>query len=200
MRFKNVPFSKRPIKQSPFSQRANDPKSREAARDTRRKLFLQQVAQKRDEQRFEERGDHLLRLDWKGERRRWEDEKAKSASSWSDQPEEVEDIPLASQPELTFPPASQINAMSTPDEAMQGQSAEEEEKEAERLRQQEEGEIEELLALMDEEGSQHSSRYGSEDEYDGIFSELIEDDGGGNTSDIDDFIIVERQDDVDMSG
>lgn len=195
LRFKDVPYAKRPIKQNPFTQRAKDPNSRESARETRRKLFLQQVAQKRDDRQFEERGDQLLRLDWRSERRRWEDQQARNAPAWSDQVDE-EDIPIDSQGEPSIMMSPKSSRKAVLDDEDKPQSAEEE---AERLRQHEEAEMEELLGLMDdsEQKSQTSSRYGSDDEYDGIFSDLVEDDGGGIRME-DDYIVVGT--DVDMSG
>lgn len=120
-----------------------------------------------------------MRLDFSRERRTWEDEKARSAPpeplDWTELDTTDDAYELSGQVAnfSDLPEASQasVNAMEL---SQQGQ----EEDEAEMMRLQEEREMEELLALMDEqENTQTSSTYGSdEDDYDGLFMELLEKD------------------------
>lgn len=163
-------------------------------------MFLQKVSRERDDQRFEERGEQLLRLDWKSERRRWETEKAKSApAGWEDAFELEEEGPIRSQSSMGFPAISQVSAMSVSEGPI------DEEREAELQREREEREMDDLLALMDHGETQHSSRYGSDDEeYEGIFMELAGQQQSAKLrhegqSEQHDFVMVSRDDEMDMS-
>ncbi|KAF2100539.1 hypothetical protein NA57DRAFT_74145 [Rhizodiscina lignyota] len=191
-----LPFSKRPIKANPMLQRQKAPE----AREQRRKMFLQKVSRDRDDQRFSERGEQLLRLDFKSERRRWEDEKARSAPNFfTDALEEEDEGPVLSQTSTTFPRISQVSDMSM------GESSVDEQQEAELLRRQEDEEMDELLARMDGEKTQHSSRYGSDDEeYEDIFMGLVGQEqprigGRNNVQEEHDFVMVPKGEEMDMS-
>ncbi len=162
-----LPFSARPVKANPLLQRQKAP----AAREQRRKMFLQRVARGRDDARFATRGEQLLRLDFQSERRRWADEMARSAPFADAHLDSEEDGLVLSQASAGFPAISQASAMSV--DQSSSVSVVDEQSEAELQREREEAEMEELLALMDAAETQRSSQYGSDDEeYEDIFSEL----------------------------
>lgn len=158
------------------------------AREAHRRLFMQRVAKDRDDRRWAERGEHLLQLDFNRERKQWRREKERSAPEdveWDESDAADGDALVLSGRSADFAPAPVVSkwSQSTPDSSASAMDVsqrdmdeDEDEREAELARWQEEREIEELLAMRDEEESKKkSSAYGSdEDDYDGIFMELAE--------------------------
>ncbi|KAI4720287.1 hypothetical protein E4T48_03415 [Aureobasidium sp. EXF-10727] len=171
----HVPFSSRPVKAAPI------PRS-DALRERRRDMFLRKVRQARDENKWDSRIDDMARLDYLKEKRRWEAEQVRSAPSLHPEFAEAEeasdyDLPTYSS-HMTWDPQSQHDYPLDP--------------EADAALQQENEELEALIALMQEDENrlnQHSnsqeahddrsSAFGSDDdEYDSIFMNLIDETGG----------------------
>lgn len=157
---------------------------------------MQRVSRDRDDRRWADRGEQLMRLDFSRERRMWEAEKARSAPpeafDWSELDAADDAYALSGQSAGTaeLPSASQagVNAMEV--------NPEEEQLEAEMVRLEEEREMEELLALMEEEEhTRASSTYGSDDDdYDGLFMELVNQNQGEHYASP-----VAQEDEMDMS-
>jgi hypothetical protein len=168
------PFSRR-VRTNPLLQRAA---RADDAREARRKLFLQRVAQDRDEQRYTERGDFLLRLDFNRERRLLEENYKRDAPSWEgvDNGEEEQvvlsgaavddeskDTPHSFTDDASVAKSSQLEQQHQPpdDETL--------------LLVAEEEELENLVSMLDEPApvtTSESPRYSSdEDEFDALFTE-----------------------------
>ncbi|GAB7348141.1 hypothetical protein MBLNU459_g6157t1 [Dothideomycetes sp. NU459] len=183
-----TPFSSRPIKPVPTAQKPD------ALRERRRDIFLKKIKQTRDDSRWEARTEDMARLDYVNQKRRWEAEQARLAPpTYSDPPEEAEVdttsyLPLwSSQTTAPQPIASQNYGLPMQDY------------EADAVFQQENEELEALLSLMQKEQQQQqqqqegtndaemqgdtrqdeASVFGSDDEeYDSIFMDFIDDQGG----------------------
>ncbi|KAG9691027.1 hypothetical protein KCU95_g8072, partial [Aureobasidium melanogenum] len=171
----HVPFSSRPVKAAPI------PRS-DALRERRRDMFLRKVRQSRDDNKWDSRIDDMARLDYLKEKRRWEAEQVRSAPSLHPEFAEAEeaseyDLPTYSS-EMAWDPQSQSDYPLDP--------------EADAILQQENEELEALVALMQEDENRQnqqfngqeayddrSSAFGSDDdEYDNIFMNLIDETGG----------------------
>ncbi|KAG9698985.1 hypothetical protein KCU95_g3064, partial [Aureobasidium melanogenum] len=171
----HVPFSSRPVKAAPI------PRS-DALRERRRDMFLRKVRQSRDDNKWDSRIDDMARLDYLKEKRRWEAEQVRSAPQLHPDFAEAEeaseyDLPTYSS-QMAWDPQSQSDYPLDP--------------EADAILQQENEELEALVALMQEDehrqnqqsNSQEayedrSSAFGSDDdEYDNIFMNLIDETGG----------------------
>ncbi|KAF1928649.1 uncharacterized protein M421DRAFT_151462 [Didymella exigua CBS 183.55] len=129
---------------------------RDATTKRRRELFLKRVQNNREDKKWESRGEQLQQLDFVSERKRWESKKAQEAP-----PEEDEfDDELLSYANL---PQSSSNAP----------QYEPEMSEADYVLAQEEHELQQLIAALEQEQSQDKALqqyYGSDDEdYDQIF-------------------------------
>jgi len=153
-----------PIREKPaMGQRAFKPnpmmQTRDAATKRRRDMFFKRVQNKRDDKKWESRGEQIQQLDFVSERKRWEAEKARQAPPENDDvPEELLDD-TASLPQLqSYQHALQFQPEIT---------------EADYVAAQEEYELQQLIASMEQEGDGRSSQhYGSDDEdYDSIFME-----------------------------
>ncbi|KAH0279513.1 hypothetical protein KCU91_g1701, partial [Aureobasidium melanogenum] len=171
----HVPFSSRPVKAAPI------PRS-DALRERRRDMFLRKVRQSRDDNKWDSRIDDMARLDYLKEKRRWEAEQVRSAPQLHPDFAEAEeaseyDLPTYSS-QMAWDPQSQSDYPLDP--------------EADAILQQENEELEALVALMQEDehrqnqqsNSQEayedrSSAFGSDDdEYDNVFMNLIDETGG----------------------
>ncbi|KAG9613933.1 hypothetical protein KCV04_g16676, partial [Aureobasidium melanogenum] len=171
----HVPFSSRPVKAAPI------PRS-DALRERRRDMFLRKVRQSRDDNKWDSRIDDMARLDYLKEKRRWEAEQVRSAPSLHPDFAEAEeaseyDLPTYSS-QMAWDPQSQFEHPLDP--------------EADAILQQENEELEALVALMQEDENcqnqqfnsqeahdDRSSVFGSDDdEYDNIFMNLIDETGG----------------------
>ncbi|KAG9520173.1 hypothetical protein KCU93_g7758, partial [Aureobasidium melanogenum] len=175
----HVPFSSRPVKAAPI------PRS-DALRERRRDMFLRKVRQSRDDNKWDSRIDDMARLDYLKEQRRWEAEQVRSAPSVHPEFAEAEeaseyDLPTYSS-QMAWDPQSQSDYPLDP--------------EADAILQQENEELEALVALMQEDEHRQnqqfnnqeahddrSSAFGSDDdEYDNIFMNLIDETGGAAAS------------------
>jgi hypothetical protein len=114
----------------------------------------------------------ILHLDYTNERRRWEEKLRRTAPEFNDR-EDLEDkeneLPVTSRNISDHAPTSNISSQSSRHTAFE---------EVEVVAHQEQQELEELLALAEEEQSSvqkpHSERWGSDEEdYDDIFMEFI---------------------------
>ncbi|KAH0346878.1 hypothetical protein KCU83_g7004, partial [Aureobasidium melanogenum] len=171
----HVPFSSRPVKAAPI------PRS-DALRERRRDMFLRKVRQSRDDNKWDSRIDDMARLDYLKEKRRWEAEQVRSAPQLHPDFAEAEeaseyDLPAYSS-QMAWDPQSQSHYALDP--------------EADAILQQENEELEALVALMQEDENRQnqqlngqeahddrSSAFGSDDdEYDNIFMNLIDETGG----------------------
>ncbi|KAG9673072.1 hypothetical protein KCU99_g7568, partial [Aureobasidium melanogenum] len=171
----HVPFSSRPVKAAPI------PRS-DALRERRRDMFLRKVRQSRDDNKWDSRIDDMARLDYLKEKRRWEAEQVRSAPSLHPDFAEAEeaseyDLPTYSS-QMAWDSQSHFDYPLDP--------------EADAILQQENEELEALVALMQEDENRQnqqfnnqeaqddrSSAFGSDDdEYDNIFMNLIDETGG----------------------
>ena len=180
-----------PGAQSKPSQRTARPnpliKSSEERARLRRKAFLDRIADARDDQRWERRSDQvcldivdglrpptnffqqILRSDYLAEQRRWEQERNQSAPSFADEDDQENELPVASHEAMTFEQHGR-------EYTLQNHTLSDE---VEAVVNQEEGELQELLALAEEDEDQNirgpeSERWGSDEEdYDSLFTEYL---------------------------
>ncbi|KZM25467.1 hypothetical protein ST47_g3396 [Ascochyta rabiei] len=147
--------SEKSFSQSPRAYKAIPAlQTRDTATKRRRDMFFKRVQNNRQDKRWESRGEQIQQLDFVTERKRWESKKAQEAP-----PEEHEtDEELLSDAMLS----SSSYVMPQPEPEMT---------EADHLLAQEEFELQQLIASMEQEPSQDMSHhYGSDDEdYDSIF-------------------------------
>lgn len=166
------PFAKRDIKKPPTRL------SKDALKDRRRNIFLKGVKDRADDKRFESRGVDMMRLDFLQRQRQWEAEQARSAPTiTADDDDEAmeyggveEELPSLSQSKVS---------------SQRRMGPEERAEEALRLENQE---LDALISLMpgQEEGQGQTQGDGNlwsdDDEYDGVFQELLESYGVGQAS------------------
>jgi hypothetical protein len=116
--------------------------TRDAATKRRRDMFFARVQNNREDKKWEARGEQIQQLDFVSERKRWEALKARQA------PAEEEDI--------------------VEEDAMLPMET----TEADYVAAQEQYELDQLVAMREEEEKRSSQHYGSDDEdYDSIFME-----------------------------
>jgi hypothetical protein len=116
--------------------------TRDAATKRRRDMFFARVQNNREDKKWEARGEQIQQLDFVSERKRWEALKARQA------PPEEEGIV-----EEDAMPATEMT-------------------EADHVAAQEEYELQQLVAMREEEEKRSSQHFGSDDEdYDSIFIE-----------------------------
>ncbi len=163
-----VPFSKRPIKKAP-TQKPNE------LRERRRGAFLRKVREGREEGRFESRGEDIMRLEFLRGRRAWEAQLAKEAEGFVD--EEPEERGEEERGWETGLPESSRMVMSGPSTQQPW-----DEVEAEEALMREQGELEALIEYLPGEGPEvgqgEEQNLWSDDDYDALFSEFVEQDGG----------------------
>lgn len=169
-------------KQIPQSQRAHKPnpilQTRDAATKRRRDMFFKRVQNNREDKKWESRGEQVCRgnsqhcvctdptqlqqLDFVSERKRWESKKASEA------PLAEEEVYEELVDESALPQFSSSAPQPEPDMT-----------EAEYLLAQEEYELQQLIASMEQDQSQDTTsqqHYGSDDDdYDQIFMECATD-------------------------
>ncbi|XPS77899.1 hypothetical protein M3J09_009923 [Ascochyta lentis] len=147
--------NEKPLSQSQRSYKAIPAmQTRDAATKRRRELFFKRVQNNREDKRWESRGEQIQQLDFVTERKRWESRKAQEAP-----PEEQEtDEDLWS--DAMLPSSSYEMPQLKPEMS-----------EADHILAQEEHELQQLIASMEQEQSQDiPQHYGSDDEdYDQIF-------------------------------
>ncbi|KAF3011258.1 hypothetical protein E8E13_011666 [Curvularia kusanoi] len=131
--------------------------TRDAATKRRRDMFFKRVQNNREDKKWESRGDQLQQLDFVSERKRWESKKAQEAPTEDDVDEEL--LSDATLPSLS-------SSAPQPELHMT---------EADYLLAQEEYELQQLIASMEQDqdqdqGSVSQQHFGSDDEdYDQIF-------------------------------
>ncbi|KAH7401561.1 hypothetical protein BKA66DRAFT_508070 [Pyrenochaeta sp. MPI-SDFR-AT-0127] len=142
-----------------MSQRAYKPnpvlQTRDAATKRRRDMFFRRVQDSRDDKKWAARGDQIQHLDFVSERKRWEAEKAREAPEEEDiiDDEVIEDAML-------------------PDFPAHVLHSEQEMIEVDHIAAQEDYELQQLIASMEQEADATSQHYGSDDEdYESIFME-----------------------------
>ncbi|KAK8224593.1 hypothetical protein HDK90DRAFT_528660 [Phyllosticta capitalensis] len=167
-----TPFARRDTKPNPLIQRSGS----DAVRNRRRDMFLRRVANDRDERRWAARSDQILRLDYVQRQRRWEAEQARRAPAPveppSDEDEEEEDNDHDMDEQDAVVGSSQASEWAFRNASSQ-QSLEQE---AEMLAQQEDAELEALLANMEEDEGRDDDGptfASDDDEYDTIFDECM---------------------------
>ncbi|THX75218.1 hypothetical protein D6D04_07515 [Aureobasidium pullulans] len=172
----HVPFSSRPVKTAPV------PRS-DALRERRRDMFLRKVRQSRDDNKWDSRIDDMARLDYLKEKRRWEAEQVRSA------PPLYPDLPDAEEDSSEYDLPTYNNQMAWDPRSQSDYPLDQE---ADAILQQENEELEALVALMQEDENRRnqqsdsqdahddrSSAFGSDDdEYDSIFMDMIDETGG----------------------
>ncbi|KAH3969852.1 hypothetical protein HBH64_151750 [Parastagonospora nodorum] len=153
-------------KKSPTPQRAYKAnpviQTRDAATKRRRDMFFKRVQNGREDKKWEARGEQIQQLDFVSERKRWEAEKARQAPKEDDNMVEqiIEDAPL---PDWTSPLPQSTHEMI----------------EADYIAAQEEYELQQMIAAMEEQDQENdaaSQHFGSDDEdYDQLFMDCAVD-------------------------
>ncbi|KAF2002689.1 hypothetical protein P154DRAFT_520803 [Amniculicola lignicola CBS 123094] len=153
---KKVPVPQRAYKPNPVMRGAD------AVKQTRRDMFFRKVQREREEKKWGSRGDQLQRLDFISDQKRWEARKERQAPT---------------EPEQNYFDENDFAGPSMSYNANIDTQMEPSAEEAEYILQQEQQELEALIALMEEEqtqGDQASQHYGSDDDdYDQIFMECV---------------------------
>ncbi|KAK1057171.1 hypothetical protein LTR12_014841 [Friedmanniomyces endolithicus] len=128
-------------------------------RETRRRLFLRNVGEGREDKRWEHRGEDIMRLDFMQRQRAWEAEQARDAPYSSSEPiEEEEEGEGEDAAWYDLPSSSSSVLMRTSQPASQPQSMpEEEEEELDAVLRREQEEMEALLSYMPMDEPQASS-------------------------------------------
>ncbi|KAF2833903.1 hypothetical protein CC86DRAFT_365678 [Ophiobolus disseminans] len=149
-------------KKTAMPQRAYKPnpviQTRDAATRRRRDMFFKRVQDGRDDKKWESRGEQIQQLDFVSERKRWEAAKARQAPLEDDDmiEEVIENAPLPQWTNFTPQPAQEMT-------------------EADYVAAQEEHELQQLVASMEQENRDDdvaSQHFGSDDEdYDQLFME-----------------------------
>ncbi|KAI7551433.1 hypothetical protein KC331_g2556 [Hortaea werneckii] len=157
-------------------RKAKVPKQDEL-KEKRRHMFLRKVKEGREDKRWESRGEDIMRLDFMQRQRAWEAEQAREAPLIPSDPPEPEE---EEEEEFELPTSSNAMQISQTSEPPR-------EDEADEIAQQEEQELEALLEYMPGEHRgrnpternemHHEHLWSDDDEYDALFSELVESDG-----------------------
>ncbi|CAI6338395.1 unnamed protein product [Periconia digitata] len=152
----SMPETKRPTNQ-PRTFKPNPVfQTRDAATQKRRALFFNRVQKNREDKKWDSRGEQIQGMDYASERKRWEEEQAREAPNVEDEITDEEDLIRAA-------------SFHTSDAPQSEQAIEE----AEYLRAQEEWELQQYIASMEEDETDNASlHFGSDDEdYDAILIE-----------------------------
>ncbi|KAI4960011.1 hypothetical protein J4E86_001630 [Alternaria arbusti] len=145
----NSAMPQRAFKANPVMQ------TRDATTKRRRDMFFKRVQNNRDDKKWESRGEQIQQLDFVSERKRWEAEKARQA------PQENDDIDEETMDDAPLPVLPTHAPQSNPEMT-----------EADYVAAQEEYELQQLIASMEQESDARSQHYGSDDDdYDSIFME-----------------------------
>ncbi|KAF2793567.1 hypothetical protein K505DRAFT_305567 [Melanomma pulvis-pyrius CBS 109.77] len=147
---------------APVPQRTHKPnpviQSRDAVAQRRREMFFRRVQKDRDDKKWDARGDQIQHLDFISSQKRWEAEKARQAPEL--------DHDFLDEDVLDLAASYVLNSVPQPEQEME---------EADYILAQEEYELEQLVASMEEDEDvldTTSQHYGSDDEdYDQIFME-----------------------------
>ncbi|KAF2210042.1 hypothetical protein CERZMDRAFT_86366 [Cercospora zeae-maydis SCOH1-5] len=183
-------FSQRSIKRNPLQA----PSSSTTLRTARRNNYLRKVSDKRDDKRFETRGEDLMRLDFLSRQRAWEADRAREAKKamWVSDDVIIEDEEegYADDEQYELPVTSQMGT------AWRSSGIREEgEDEVEEFVRDEGRELEALLEFMprdgdademEEDGVDETSLWSDDADYDELFEEVLlgqgqqDGDGGHN--------------------
>ncbi|KAK5715420.1 hypothetical protein LTR15_010064 [Elasticomyces elasticus] len=157
-------------------------------KETRRRLFLRNVREKREDQRWAQRGEDIMRLDFVQRQRAWEAEQAREAPRFlppnepieeeEDEDEGLYDLPSSGSSGMQF--SQQMGSQQLPDVR----------DEADAVLAREQEEIEALVRDMQAEGNEQKGVEPNssqnpwsddllEEDYDALFSEVNMDEGGG---------------------
>ncbi|KAK3110198.1 hypothetical protein LTR53_015765 [Teratosphaeriaceae sp. CCFEE 6253] len=187
---------KRPVKKAPSP-------AHDELRDRRRGLFLKSVREAREDARWAQRGEDMMRLDFMRSQRAWEAAQAREARGLPSEPAWEEDQAMEEDDGLYDLPSLSNMAMQSSQHQHQ-QQLEGEDEELEAVMRQEDEEMEALLAYMPDEHQQQqhqrgqghaqgikvtsgggdgihtSGEFGSDDDdYDALFSEIVMGESGG---------------------
>ncbi|PVH93418.1 hypothetical protein DM02DRAFT_661989 [Periconia macrospinosa] len=134
-------------------------KTRDVATQKRRELFFRRVQKNRDDKKWGARGEQIQCMDYISERKRWEADKARRAPNIEEEIEDEEELMDAASSYLS-------SSAPQPEEIIE---------EAEYLCEQEEWELQQLIASMEEDEADNvSQHFGSDDEdYDAIFTQVL---------------------------
>ncbi|KAH9810112.1 hypothetical protein Tdes44962_MAKER01085 [Teratosphaeria destructans] len=149
-------------------------------KERRRSMFLRSVREKREDKRFEARGEDIMRLDYMQRQRAWEAQLAREAKVYAPEveaigeDEEEYDLPVAS-----GGPASGMEISSQPLPPRMSQADE-----ADEVRRREEEELEAMVEMMEGQGTAERQRkddetgretnlWSDDDDYDELFSEVM---------------------------
>ncbi|GAB7361446.1 hypothetical protein MBLNU230_g1502t1 [Neophaeotheca triangularis] len=161
-----TPFSQRPIKKHSSNLNTS------ALKDKRRNLFLQNVKARGDDKRFESRGVDIMRLDFLQRQKQWEAEQARQAPTLKAEDVDEEEDEAMGEDTDELPSLSQMWI-----------GSQREEDRAEEIARLEREELDALLDLMPRarEGQGDGNMWSDdvEDEYDGVFEELLKTDEAG---------------------
>ncbi|KAF1829010.1 hypothetical protein BDW02DRAFT_574386 [Decorospora gaudefroyi] len=149
---RSSPLSERCTNKMARPQRAFKPnlvmQTRDAATKRRRDMFFKRVQNAREDKKWEERREQIQQLDFVSEHKRWEAEKARQA-----------------------PPENDDMVDETFDDAVLLENAT---AEVDYVAAQEEYELQQLVASMEQHDDARSQHYGSDEEdYDEIFMECV---------------------------
>ncbi|KAK5715728.1 hypothetical protein LTR17_016716 [Elasticomyces elasticus] len=158
-------------------------------KETRRRLFLRNVREKREDQRWAQRGEDIMRLDFVQRQRAWEAEQAREAPRLLPPNEPIEEE--EEEEGLYDLPSSESCGMQFSQQQMGSQQLSEDARdEADAVLAREQEEIEALVRDMEAEGNEQKGVDANssqnpwsddllEEDYDALFSEVNMDDGGG---------------------
>ncbi|RMZ66279.1 hypothetical protein GMOD_00005367 [Pyrenophora seminiperda CCB06] len=143
--------------------------TRDVATKRRRDMFFKRVQTKREDKKWEARGEQIQQLDFVAERRRWEAEKARQAPRENEEDGFIEEEVLLEDADDAAAAAGGLPHQQHAPLFEAGMT------EADWVAAQEEYEVQQLVASMEQEShgpSSPSQHYGSDDDdYDAIFME-----------------------------
>ncbi|KAK5688857.1 hypothetical protein LTS10_000836 [Elasticomyces elasticus] len=156
-------------------------------KETRRRLFLRNVREKREDQRWAQRGEDIMRLDFVQRQRAWEAEQAREAPRLLPPNEPIEEEEEEDEELYDLPSSLESSGMQFSQQASQQLPDARDEADAVLRREQEE--IEALVRDMEAEGNEQKGVNANssqnpwsddllEEDYDALFSEVNMDDGG----------------------
>ncbi|KAF2771233.1 hypothetical protein EJ03DRAFT_325681 [Teratosphaeria nubilosa] len=149
-------------------------------KERRRSMFLRNVREKREDKRFEARGEDILRLDYMQRQRAWEAQLAREAKVFAPEVDAIED---EEEEEYGLPVANGASA-SAMEISSQPPRHESQEDEVDEVRRREEEELQAMVEMMEGEGmggqkaegqgeGQEMNLWSDDDDYDELFSEVM---------------------------
>ncbi|KAK3653215.1 hypothetical protein LTR56_004751 [Elasticomyces elasticus] len=161
-------------------------------KETRRRLFLRNVREKREDQRWAQRGEDIMRLDFVQRQRAWDAEQARAAPRLLPPNEPIEEEEEEEEEEGLYDlPSSFESSGMQFSQQMGSQQFGDARDEADAVLRREQEEIEALVRDMEAEGNEQKGKGVDanssqnpwsddllEEDYDALFSEVNMDDGG----------------------